>query len=189
MKTIRTKVYSFNELSETAQQTAIENYRYSDFKGGYYWGNEVINSVEKGLEHFGAELKRYSIDWDNINCSDWKIEFPEHSELQGVRLWKYLHNNNLLTYFNKYQKKQDNLLDGNCPFTGVCFDEDFLDNIREFVKKPNNTTFEELLKDAVYNCFNSGCKDWEYLCSDAAIKEELENSDIQFLSNGNVFNY
>jgi len=187
MKTIRTKVYSFNELNETAQQTAIDNYRDSN-NDGYFWGDDVINSVNKGLEHFGAELKHYSIDWDNINGCSWKIEFPSNSELSYIRLFKYLNNQNMLTYFNKYSKKYENLLDGNCPFTGVCFDEDFLDNIREFVAMPKDITFEELLEDAVYNCFNAGCKDFEYQQSDESIKETLLENDNQYLSNGKLFN-
>lgn len=185
MKTIRIKVYSFNELSEQAKQVAIDSKRYTD---EFFWGDDVINSVNKGLEHFGAKLKNYSIDWDNINRCSWKIEFPEHSELSNVRLWKYLNNQNMLTYFNKYSKKYENLLDEGCPFTGVCFDEDFLDNIREFVSMPKDITFEELLEDAVYNCFNTGCKDYDYQNSDEGIIETIEANERQYLSNGKLFN-
>jgi len=183
MKTVEISVYQFNELSESAKEKAIENHRIYD---EYSWSQEVLESVKEGLEHFGASLSNYSIDWNNINCSCWKVNFPEQSELSGVRLWKYLQNQGLLTYWNKYQKKTDKLLSGNCPFTGVCFDEDFLDNIRQFVKKPNkHTTFKELLEDAVYNCFNAGCKDFEYQQSDEAITETL--SEYEFTEDGSRY--
>ena len=188
MKTIRTKVYQFNELSKDAKEKAIEWFRgINEYNGS----SEVLDSIRNGLRHFESFLKDYSIDWDNINGCDFKIKMDyddEICELSGVRLWKYLHNNSLLTYWNKYNKKRDDLLSGNCPFTGVTFDEDFLDNIREFVKKPNNQTFEELLNDAVYNTINAGCKDWEYQQSDEAIAETIEVNEYHFTKDGKIFN-
>ena len=91
-----------------------------------------------------------------------------------------------MTYYNKYSKKIDLVLNGNCPFTGVCFDEDFLDNIREFIKKPNNQTFEDLINDSVYNCINSGCKDYEYQCSREAIEETISLNEYEFTEDGKM---
>jgi len=188
MRTIRTKVYQFSELkSQQAKDAAIEWFR-SDNE--YHHSDEVIKTIKEGLLHFGAELKNYSIDWDNINGCDFSIDLgvsEEVEELTSVRLWKYLHNNNLFTYYNKYNKKTENLLEGSCPFTGVCFDEDFLDNIRQFVKKPDTTTFKELLTDAVYNAINAGCKDWEYQQSDEAIIETIEANEYEFKADGTRF--
>jgi len=183
MKTVEVSVYQFSELSESAKEKAISDFRVFD---EYSWSQEVLQSVEDGLEHFGASLSDYSIDWNNINCSSWKISFPEQGELSGVRLWKYLQNNHL-TYWNKYQKKTDELLSGNCPFTGVCFDEDFLDNIRKFIKRPDSSTFEDLLEESVWNCFNAGCKDYEYQQSDEAITEMIEANDYEFTEDGERF--
>jgi len=187
-KTIRVKVYQFSELkTENAKQNAIEWFRDGN---EYHCSDDVLDSIKKGLLHFGAELKNYSIDWDNINVCDFSIDMgttDEIEELKGARLWKYLHNNNLLTYWNKYHKKTENLLAGDCPFTGICFDEDFLDNIRQFVKKPDSTTFKELLTDAVYNTINAGCKDWEYQQSDEAIIETIEANEYEFKADGTRF--
>ena len=88
---------------------------------------------------------------------------------------------------NKYHKKTQNLLAGDCPFTGICFDEDFLDNIRKFVKKPDSTTFKELLTDAVYNTINAGCKDWDYINSDEGIEESIIANEYEFKADGTRF--
>jgi len=187
MRTIRTKVYQFSELGEPAKQKAIEWYRDGN---EYIHSGEVLDTIKKGLAQFGATLKNYSIDWDNINCSYFAIDLEttdEIEELEGVRLWKYLHNNNMLAYWNKYHKKTQNLLAGDCPFTGICFDEDFLDNIRKFVKKPDSTTFKELLTDAVYNTINAGCKDWDYINSDEGIEESIIANEYEFKADGTRF--
>ena len=187
MRTIRTKVYRFSELSESAKQKAIDWYRDGN---EYHNSNEILSTIKIGLKQFGAILKNYSIYWDNINGCDFNIAIEttdEIEELNGVRLWKYLHNNNLLTYWNKYHKKTENLLNGDLPFTGVCFDSDFLDNIKDFVIKPANTTFNELLTDSVYNTIKAGCNDWEYQQSDEAITDTIEANEYEFKADGTRF--
>jgi hypothetical protein len=191
MRILETKLFSFSELNSEAKQTAIEQYRESVlYKDGYYCGNEVIQSINFGLDHFNFNLKKYCIDWDNINCSDTRIEYLGDDnviELSYVRLWKYLQNSGLLTYFCRYDKKKKQLLSGNCPFTGVCFDEDFLDPVREFIKNPKDITFEELIQDCVHSCLLAGCNDWEYILSDESITEYLHDNDFEFTESGEFF--
>jgi hypothetical protein len=191
MRILETKLFSFSELNSEAKETAIQRYRESLlYNDGYYWGYEVIQSIKLGLEHFNFNLVDYSIDWDNINCSDTTIKYlgdDDIMELSYIRLWKYLQNSGMLTYFCRYDKKKKELLSGSCPFTGVCFDEDFIDPVREFIKNPKDITFKELIEDCVYSCLLAGCKDWEYILSDESISEYLDDSDFEFTESGEIY--
>jgi hypothetical protein len=173
MRTIKTKVYQFSELSDEAKEKALSNWLESC---EYFWGSEVVETVKKACEIYGFRLKNYSIDWNNINGCSYTID-SEHSDeilnLSGVRLWKYLVNN--YSFVD---------LSGNCPFTGVCFDEDFLDNIREFLKKPNSQNFEDLITDSVYNTINSGCKDFESQQTEEYFADHAHANNYEFIENG-----
>ena len=189
-RTIRTKVYKFEELSEQAKEKAIEWYRNSD--NDFCWSDEILETVKTALKHFDCKLSDWSIDWDNINRSSWSIKFEfnyedEVKELNGARLFKYIQNN-YLKYYDKYKKEyRTDLLSGNCPFTGVCYDESFLDPIRKFMKKPDSTTFEELIEDATRSAFSDGCDEWEAQQTDEYITEQITANEYEFLVTGKKF--
>ena len=189
MKTIETTVYNFSELSDSAKATAIEQIRQREYETGFNWGSEALDTLKAFLEHFNVKLGRYSIDWFNANGSDIRISFNDSNieELSGVRLWKYLHNNGLLTYWRKYTKKTEKLLSGDCPFTGVCFDENCLDNIREFVKKPTNITFRELIEESIEKLLKDCEKDADYQFSDEGITEMIEANEYDFTEDGEIY--
>jgi len=175
MRTIETKVYQFSELSEEAKETALSNWSGTC---EYFWRSEVIETIKKALDQYGFNFKNYFIDWNYIHGCYYTIDSVHSDEilnLSGVRLWKYLKNN--------YSSID---LSGNCPFTGVCFDEDFLDNIREFLKKPNSQNFEELIADSVYNTINSGCKDFEYQQTEEYFADHAEANGYEFTEDGKL---
>lgn len=181
------KVYQYSELSEKAKQVAIENYL--DSEREFHWGNEWVETIKNGLKHFGFGLgNRYIIHYDSATQShapiEWQDDVFKIAELAGVRLWKYLHNNDLLTYFCKYWKKKRDLLDGDCPFTGYCGDEVFLDPVREFVKQPTNITFLELMKDCVWKTLLALQDDYEHQNSEEFANEELEIMDWEYFEDG-----
>jgi hypothetical protein len=191
METIEVKLYSFDELSDDAKQKAIEEYREGNYD--FSWGDEWLESVKKGLDHFDVKLKDYSIDWNNINGCHTRLEFSQDDNygdgienLSYVRLWKYI-NAKYLKIWSKYGKKYVNILDGDCPFTGYCGDCDFLNPIREFIKKPKDITFRELIEDCVYEALKGGCNDYEYQNSDEAIIESIEANDYNFTEAGKIY--
>jgi len=188
MKTVRIKIYKFNELSEEAKQNAIDYFRSSN--DYFYMGSEILDSINRGLDHFGGELSDYSIDWQNINNSTYLIKYSVSEDIQqlsGVRLWKYLNNSGLLHIRDKYNKKIIPLLSGNCPLTGVCFDESFLDAVRNFIARPSDISFTELMEDCVYNTIKAGCNDCEYQQSEEAIIETIEANEYDFKDDGTIF--
>lgn len=187
MRTIEIKAYTFDELSDDAKEKAFERFLNTDRE--YFWMDENKHSIEKGLEHFNCSMgNRWEIDWSSANQSYVPVVIDlqysdEIAELSGVRLWKFI-NNGYMQYFCKYDKKYKPLLDGNCPFTGYCVDENFLDPIRNFMKKPTNTTFKELMEECVYECLKAIEADYDHQNSMEFFKEECEANEYEFNENG-----
>jgi len=208
MKTIRTKVYSFNELNETAQQTAINNYRNNGIDTDFIY-DDAYNSVKKFHEIFNTKEGRNSwLDVQTGNIDDSILE------LTGLRLQKYIWNNFRADLFKgkyyslwsktevSYKHYKDGypvlklrqskiLIDNSCVLTGVCYDMDLLQPFYDYLNKKDFsndvTTFEDLINDSFASLERSINEEVDYRNSDEAIREELEANDYQFLSNGNLF--
>lgn len=185
MRTRTINIYNFNELDEETQQAAIEKFR--EFPDLYGWHHENIQSLKGFVDHFNLS----SLDWEISLCSysnaSASVNDEDLANLQGIRLWKWLHNCGILRYYNKHTKRHEDLLSGDCPFTGYCFDENLLDAIREFVKKPEEgTTYQELINDCLSNWVKAYVTDWEYAYSDEGIKETIEANEYEFNEDGTL---
>ena len=177
------KCYEFNELSDEAKEKAIESFTY-DME--YFGSDQALESIKQGLRHFDASLDYYSIDWLNANASHFKISINEEIGLLSfVRLWKYI-NQNYRNYYCKYDKKIKPLLPGSCPFTGVYFDEEFLDEIREFMKKPDHRTFKGLLFNAVQNVLQAAEREFEHQQSEEYLLGHFNAIEYEFDEYGNM---
>ena len=186
MQTIN--IYSYDELNEAAKQKAISEIQENE----HYLGDvplfEAIESL-KGFSNYYNLSLTYSLSiipdrGEHITAT---IEDDDLAELSGVRLFKYL-TNNFDTYISQYTKKRASTLAGDCPFTGVCYDEFLLDEIRSFMKQPDERTFQELINDCTTNLKRTLHNEGEYIYSDEGIKELLEGSEGQnrFYDTGNL---
>ena len=183
MKSITINLYSFDELSEDAKEKALQNHQQTH---QMHWFDEWCESIKKGLEFFDVFVRDYSITTES-NRSYVYFEIHECiKNLTYVRLWKYL-KNNYNTFRNQFSGKIQRTFEGNCPFTGFSGDEAFLDPFRKFLKHPDQTTFEDLLKDAIENCLNGIEEDYEYQLSEEFFKEECEANEHQFTANGELY--
>ena len=208
MQTVLIEIFKFNELSEAAQQVAIDNYRNS----GKHCGDvgEVIDSAKAAIELFNLETgNRYS-DVSTCHIDD------DILELKGIRAYKYLLNNygnelfkrayikhydshkfipqfycerktykngNKSTFVYSRYKKTDS-----CVLTGVCYDDDILRPIYEFLAKPcHHTTIQDIfeeLGEAIAKTF----QDFEeWVNSDEYISEFFEGNDYDFTIDGNRY--
>ena len=214
MRTIRTKVYQFSELSESAKESAINQYRNSGYEYQYYY-DEIIESVKAVCELFNLKTGR---EWTDIRTSHIDDNILE---LKGVRLYKYIVNN---YWGNLYKRKflgsiGDNRVikhrmsktnfydmskgarvnssnfiysniqfDNCCTLTGVCYDNDILQPIYDFLKRPNlSTTFEDLIQEiesAISRTFDN-TETW--LNSDEFIRDEIEANEYEFKADGTRF--
>jgi len=205
MKTIEIKIYSFSELSEDAKEKAINNYRNSDYDN--FYAEELTDSVKAFLELFNIEIyNRYShFKLSNIDASI--------LELQGIRLYKWLINNYYSDLFkpkyiksinreiysralickvktghkgNKYTQIYSKLnVSNDCILTGVCYDNDILKPIYDFLSRPDkSTTYEDLMQD-VENAVTKAYQDIEdWINSDEYIIENIESNDYEFTEDG-----
>lgn len=210
MKTIRTKVYQFSELTETAKQKAIEWYRYGNDDAQFY-ADEIIESVKELAEVFNLEFGREYTDLKTSNIDDNILN------LQGVRLYKYIVNNyyrrlfrpayiksiNRAVYCKQFICKRNKGVNSeytmlysklrkhnSCPLTGVCYDMDILQPVYSFLEKPNtSTTFEDLINEiesAIQKTFDNN---EDYVNSDEHIIDTIEANQYEFTKDGKRFNY
>lgn len=78
--------------------------------------------------------------------------------------------------------------EASCVLTGCCYDEDILEPIYNFLKKPDaNTDLEDLIKSCLYSWIKAMADEYEYQCSDKGIAEDCEANDYKFLENGKMF--
>lgn len=210
MRTIRTKVYEFNELSESSKEKAISQYRNNSYNNNSYYFEEITDSVKAVAELFNLKFGREYTDIRYGHIDDCILE------LSGIRLYKYILNNYYSSLFvPKYIKKIDRVLrckqfickvregkngkyttiysrlnasnDG-CPLTGVCYDYDILQPVYEFLKKPDkSTTFEDLIKDIEHAISKTFRDAEEWVNSDEFITEEIKNNECEFTQDGNLF--
>lgn len=204
MRTIRTKIYQFDELNNEAQENAIDNYRNKNYNDDFYY-DEIKESIKAFCDEFNLKTGRTYSDLRTDSISN------DVLNLTGVRLYKYLLNNYSSLFFeaktyyfvrNENGTKRFNCIGANggtykskcqinnssCPLTGVCYDEDILQPLKDFIKKPNsNTTFEDLFNDvenAISKCFNDT---EDFLNSDDYIKDTITANEYEFTKDGNQF--
>jgi len=207
MRTIRIKLYKFNELSESAKEKAIEDYRNKSDYNDY--SEEITESVKAVIELFNLKTGR---SWDDIRTSHIDDSILE---LKGVRLYKYIENNYYNDLFTpKYIGSKDRKITGkqfifearkdhkgndytmifsklkrnnSCPLTGVCYDNDILQPVYDFLKKPSkDVTFEDLIRDiegAITKCYRDN---EEWVNSDEYITETIEANEYEFTKDGKL---
>ena len=213
MRTVRTKVYSFNELSNEAQQTAIEKFRNNGIETDFIY-DDAEKTVEAFNSLFGTSSGRDS--WLDVNTNNFDDDVLN---LKGFRLQKYLWNNygyslfigkyygNLVKTFKdgsiipiskehpaglRHVKRNSNVLKENsCVLTGMCYDNDLLQPIYEFLQKRDfsncSTTFYDLLNECFYSLKKSIENEIDYRNTDEAIIEDIQENDYEFTKDGNQF--
>ena len=136
----------------------------------------------------------------------------EVDELKGIRLYKWIQNNlswlwidknriskhtdgkNKNSYFwykyncIKYRVSKVFITNNleNCPFTGVCYDFDFLEPIIDFLKKPNKNTTAQDLCDSMPSLNDIAQRDYDYYTSDECILETFQANGYEFDENGKI---
>ena len=82
----------------------------------------------------------------------------------------------------------ENMQNEDCPLTGFCGDENLLEPIRDFMKKPcRYTSFYELIEDCLDNWIKGYKADIEHWEGFDCIKEEILSNDYQFTDDGDLF--
>lgn len=161
MKQVTINTYSASELKEVnlkGFERALDEYRNDAIE--VFWSDEIMSSLKAVFNSTdGVYLKDYSIQWDYPNQSWVRLKWNNNDakELSGSRAMAWLENN-LLSYlrigFNskdrwnlsKYGKYYRAGMIKPCPFTGICYDEDFLESLQNDIKSGETleSAFENL---------------------------------------------
>lgn len=216
MKEFKIKLYSFDELSESAKAKVCDKERESPYNYGYLSQEDDATERYDTLNHFCDVFGiSYEIDYDHdhrfiswnfkdvdMNGYEWCAD-----DIKGKYLWRYLNRyyykirsrkwyhvncdkekNNGKSYKERYSRIQ--WIEGNCPFTGMAYDEDILEKIYEWYKNPN---WNISLKDLFEDCFDTFMGYWEkeddYRMSDEHIGEMISANwgDKLYFENGDEF--
>lgn len=177
-------VCQFSELSDRAKERARDWYR-SCMDCDDWNSTEWLASINAFADHYGFSISDYQIGAGqgcHIDCDFSRLE-DDVRELSGVRLWKYLGNQ----CGTPQQDGHEFILsaaDGSCPFTGTYTDCPAFDTLREFVQRPDNRQFDQLMQECMETVLAAIREEVEYRYSDEAIDESIESNEYKFTEDG-----
>ena len=211
MRTKTIKIYKYSELSDKAKEKALEDKRGNQ---EYHHADENEASMRKFESIFPINVKDYQYGGVQKWITHEFTEEESIGELYGIRLLAYLQNNYHREifkgkYYSLWSKKDQNphytekghapwgklksrhskimLGHDGCPFTGYYTDFSILKPIYDFIDKPDNTTFKELMGECLDNWIADCEKDYEYTYEDEYLEEEIEANDYEFLETGELY--
>ncbi len=188
MRTIRTKIYKFEELSEDAQQTAIDKMR--EINVNYdSWHDGILEGCKEKLDEVGF-----------LNSEIWYTGF--HSQGDGLCFDAKIDVSKFATTPN--EKRVVKLIDAglieNPSILKTSFANHYSHENTRFVDydTTDKKNIDEALKDICYTIelnrialckdfYNTLYKDYEYLQSDEVVKETILANEYEFTKDGNIF--
>ncbi len=144
MKTIEIEIYSASEMKEKSPEgfeRALEKWR-ENVASDPAWIAEIADSFKSVFAAAGLRLTNWAIGGCGTDCT----VAPFFGEsLTGGRAWAWLENNLLgklripwsgpgrwsVAKYGRYYRPG---LVRPCPLTGVCFDDDLLDDLRDSIR-------------------------------------------------------
>jgi hypothetical protein len=194
MRTIRTKLYTFNELSDEAKQVAIEEYRSEDHVHLDFFHDDAVEQIEKAGFYGNVELQ-YSLSYCQGDGLSFGCDRIEESLLLSF----------FAEILGEGKEKTAKVIIDNCSFENTgnkgnhyCYASkgdvsyEFDDyygkryNVHEVVsqvEKKIENLYMELCKDLE----KQGYSEIEYQRSDEAIIETILANGWEFLSNGKMY--
>jgi hypothetical protein len=206
-RTVRTKVYKFNELSSTAQSVAIECQR--DRQSTEFIYEDAHSTVKAFSKVFGLRGGRNSFLAYTHTFDD------NTTSLKGLRLRTYIINNfEAYLYKGKYYslwsktevtyKHHTNghpvlktryskvMLEHSCVLTGMCYDDSMLqpvyDLIHNYSPKQHDTMNIEDLMDECFDSLKTDLdKEEEAMNEDKYLIGEIEDLGLEFYESGKIY--
>ncbi len=201
MRTIETKVYQYDELSEQAKENARNSLRdrlsENRIDADAY---EYRNTLKRIEEIFGIKVQNWSVG--AYSPTYFRFDFvnlDEDIENEPKFLLRYLNRDVLPcidcreTYYTKnFHKKRKSRIISYPKYdfciTGAWTDiavDDALNNIKESIMQGKSA--REFVSDMLDNFFKQWNEDCEYAYSDESIEEEIVANEYEFLENGKPY--
>ncbi|MFQ3543599.1 hypothetical protein Q7A53_05890 [Halobacillus rhizosphaerae] len=182
MRTIQTKIYTIDELKKENKQgfeNALQNIserRVQSFMDHY--SSEMMDTLEAVAEKFYMEIMNYN--YDLFSTSHITVNIDDYMELENSE------KNNLVQWL------KDNLQsgkDGSCPFTGVCYDADFFDQIEQLSNGDiNYNNLHVLIPDAIEKTLNKILKyEGDNILNDNDNFRYAQEMELEFLESGEIY--
>jgi hypothetical protein len=194
-RTIRIKLYKFSELTQDAQQTAINDWREGNAQNGYPWQEEYQQTLQAFINLFPVKPNRRGAGIVFHSCHPYGAD--KYRCLSGQRLATYIWNHYQKELFSgkyyslhtvrasDYKSRRSNCqIEHSCELTGYYMDEDILQPVYEFINKPRNIDFEDLMNEC-FSAWESACeKNLEWQNSDEYIREEIIVNEGEYTRDG-----
>lgn len=155
MRVVEEKVFLFNELSDSAKETARDWYRDGM---EYFWWDDAIDSIKKFCNHFNVGIKNYEV---GAFCYSWMTTTAEGQHFRGLKLKDH-----------DPDKMQQ----------GYCLDLDLWREFHEVWKDSGDPL--KAFNSAIDSAIDSVKKDWEYQYSDESVDENITINDYEFTEDG-----
>lgn len=171
MRTVKTNVYTFDELPEKAQQRAIDNHRYDEIE--YDWWDQV----DEDARMIGCKIETFDIDqryYCNLTTElSWSDVARQILNQHGVNCDTWMLANEFLlnheTVSNQIEDAEDSNNDENLE---SLYDD--LGELEDGFQKNLAGEYLKMLRD-----------EYEYLTTDECVKERLEDdSQYEFTVDG-----
>lgn len=177
-RTVRTKVYKFNELGDKAQQKAIEWYRETGFD--YEWHELNIESWEDDLRERGFMKPKiyfsgFSSQGDGACFTCEYIDFKLFLEGKYNK-YKEADLNAYITHNSHYYYATSTTV---ILSEGGDLEDNDHDEIEQAIKDER-----ERLGNEIYKSLED---EWDYLNTNAQIAETIQNNEYEFTQDGRRF--
>lgn len=189
------QLFTFNELSENAKSKALNEFNYSDYSFDYIY-SDANNTLKVFKDTFEKKDSNENITgfrlakWIINNYYDilFKPYFVRSVKKDAAIYHKRIKttqykNGNISNFYYSAIKKTNS-----CVLTGVCYDDDILKPIYEFLKSPYNINFDELISDCLDSLEKSIQSEIDYNYTDEAKAEYLNENDYYFTVDGKMIN-
>lgn len=196
MRTETLQLFKFSELSDDAKQIAIEQWRNDTAADPIAWQDELLYSFKAVFKTASVTLKDYELSL--CSYSSVKIEMDQEVyDLTGARALAWLENNFLsklrVTRAEYLKNRKDYFRYGyrvgkikDCPLTGYCADESFIDALIESIKTGDclGDAFKLRMPETYVKLLQAEYDDQN---SDEYISETLEVNEYEFLETGKMY--
>ena len=204
MRTIETKVYQYEELSEQAKENARNSLRDRLSENRIdAEADDYRNTLKKIEEIFGIKVRDWSVNgYSPTYFRFYFVNLDEDIENEPKFLLRYLNRDVLpcidcrKTYYAKnhyenHKKRKSRILSYpkyDFCITGAWTDtavDDALNNIKESIMQGKSA--RDFVSDMLDNFFKQWNRDCEYAYSDESIEDEIVGNGYEFLENGKPY--
>lgn len=186
---IETQVYHFDQLSDEAKEKARDWWRGCEAEDPA-WAEERRESLEAFCKMFPMEVRGWEYDSHSFQISKVWAAGRGWRECKGARLVGFLLNEygprvlwepKVYEKGGKKRKSKIIMVETSCPFTGYCMDDDLLEPIRQYLKKPDlDLSYWDLMSQCL-DAWGKACvEDVTYLNSDAQVDETILSNEYEF---------